>query len=203
LRSDARRNRQALIAAAGELFRERGIDVPLEDVARAAGVSIGTLYNRFPARPDLIAAVFVEDLHAGIEAIEAAREIDDPWVAFVRLVTALVERQAADRGLSDVLSRGIQATAEVRELRGRGYEAMRQLIARAQAAGELRPDFTAEDLAFVSWGLGRTLEATAEIAPEVWRRHLALLLDGMRSGSPNVLPDPPLSFDQLQRAMRR
>lgn len=202
LRSDARRNRRALLETAQRLFRERGIDVPLEEVASAAGVSIGTLYNRFPSRADLVAAVFVDHLRSGVEIIEDALTVDDPWEAFVKFVTGIAERQARDRGFSDVLARGMQANPDVKELQARGYAGMQQLITSAQAAGALREDFTPEDLAFVAWGVGRTLEATSDIAPEAWRRHLGLLLDGMRVGAPHALSSPALSYDELQRAMR-
>lgn len=201
-RSDARRNREALRETAGGLFRKRGIDVPLEDIARDAGVSIGTLYNHFPTRADLVTAVFVDHLRAGVEGIECALEIDDPWEAFRTFVFEIAERQAADRGFSDTLARGVKATPEIEQLRAKGYADMLRLIERAHAAGVLREDVSAEDLVFAAWGVGRTIERSAEISPELWRRFLTLLLDGFRAGATTELPIPPLGFDELQVAMQ-
>src|SRR5258708_37553825 len=107
LRSDARRNRDRLLAAARELFAERGVDVAMADIARHAGVSNGTLYNRFPTREDLIEAVFTDRLEARAAVGAEALAGHDPWRGFVGYPTPLRQFQAGHRGLHRAVCRGL------------------------------------------------------------------------------------------------
>src|SRR5580658_8633097 len=107
LHGDAQRNRDRLLAAARELFATRGIDVAMADIARHAGVSNGTLYNRFPTREDLIEAVFTDRLESMAALAARALADDDPWHGFVGYLTAVCELQAADRGFNEVAARGL------------------------------------------------------------------------------------------------
>ncbi|MBH0778992.1 TetR/AcrR family transcriptional regulator [Nocardia bovistercoris] len=201
LRSDAKRNRDALVAAAREVFLERGLDAPLKEIAARAGVAIGTLYNRFPTRDDLIAAAVEDRVEAGSRVAEAALAIDDPWDSFVYMVVKVCELQASDRLLGDLALRTAPSAAFARA-REYGHGLMRQIITRAKDAGVLRPDWVLEDIAFISWSHIRIVEATAHIAPDAWRRNLALVLDGLRASAAHPLPAPPITEDQLMRALR-
>ncbi|MGN2634858.1 TetR/AcrR family transcriptional regulator [Nocardia takedensis] len=201
LRTDARRNREALVAAAREVFLEKGLDAPLKDIAARAGVAIGTLYNRFPTRDDLIAAAVEDRLGAGSRIAETALAIDDPWDSFVHLVENVCALQATDRLLGDLALRAAPSAAVARA-REYGHGLMREIVTRAQRAGVLRADWVLEDLAFITWSHASVLEATADIAPEAWRRNLALILDGLRAPAAHALPTPPLSEDDLLRALR-
>jgi AcrR family transcriptional regulator len=192
LRSDARRNRARLLAAARELFAERGVDVAMADIARHAGVSNGTLYNRFPTREDLIEAVFTDRLETMVALAAQALADADPWDGLVGYLTAVCELLAADRGFNEVAARGLPPSPAARRLQQEGQEAVTTLLYRARRAGALRDDLTLEDLAFVIWGISRTVEMTADFAPRLWRRHLALLLDGFRAEAAHPLPEPPL-----------
>jgi AcrR family transcriptional regulator len=196
LRSDAQHNRQRLLGAARELFASEGIDVALEEIARRAGVSIGTLYNRFPTRAHLVEAVFIDRLGKMVGLARDALADDDPWSGFAGYLTSVCELQAADRGFNEVAARGLGASPAVRELYAQAQGAMAEVLRRAREAGALRPDLTVQDLAFVIWGVSRTVEMTAGIAPELWRRHLALLLDGFRAEGAHPLPEPPLEPGQ-------
>jgi AcrR family transcriptional regulator len=196
LRRDAQRNRERLIRAAREIFAARGLDVPLDEVARAAGVSIGTLYNRFPSRSDLVDAVFADREVTVARLAEAALEMEPPWDGFVHFVEQICRLLAADRGYNDLSARRLPHAAPPR-----GHTLMTELIARAQASGELRADFTLADMAFVTWSITRTIEATAAVRPDAWRRHLALLLDGLRAAAAHPLPGPPLGDDQVAGAV--
>ncbi|MEV6428481.1 helix-turn-helix domain-containing protein [Nocardia sp. NPDC051463] len=201
LRSDARRNRDALVTAAREVFEERGLDAPLKAVAARAGVAIGTLYNRFPTRDDLIAAAVEDRIEAGGRIAEEAIAIDDPWDAFTYLVEKVCELQASDRLLSDLSLRAAPSAA-IAHAQEHGHGLMRRIIIRAQEAGVLRPDWVLEDIAFITWSHTRIVEATATVAPNLWRRHLALVLDGLRASAAHPLPVPPITEDQLMQAMR-
>ena len=105
LRVDAERNRGRILDAAQAAFAERGLDVPLEDVAGRAGVGIATLYRRFPSRDDLIAACFERRLAEYASAAQEALEASDAWAGFCAYVERICAMQAADRGLKDVLTR--------------------------------------------------------------------------------------------------
>ncbi|GIH18319.1 TetR/AcrR family transcriptional regulator [Rugosimonospora africana] len=195
LRSDAQRNRELLLAAACDMFAEQGLDVAMADIARRAGVSNGTLYNRFPTRSDLIEAVFVDRLERMVELARHALAVDDPWDGLEYYLTGTCELQAADRGFNEVATRGLTSPA-ARRLRDEGLAAITELFDRAQRAGTLRADVTVADLAFVVWGISRTVDMTAKLAPRLWRRHLALLLDGFRAQGAHPLPEPPLAAEQ-------
>lgn len=201
LRSDAVRNRALLIEAARELFAERGVDVALDEVAKRAGVSIGTLYNRFPTRAALIEAVFADRLEKIAAFAVRALANPDPWQGFAAYLTDVCELQAADRGFNEVAARGLGDSPANRNLRHQVSEAMAQLIERAKQAGAMRADLASEDLAFVIWGIAQTVERTADVAPRLWRRHLALLLDGFRAEAAHPLPEPPLDPGLSHAAM--
>ncbi|WP_067824036.1 TetR/AcrR family transcriptional regulator [Nocardia inohanensis] len=200
LRLDARRNRDALVSAAREVFTERGLDAPLKEIAARAGVAIGTLYNRFPTRDDLIAAAVEDRIEAGERIADRALEIPDPWDSFVYLVEKICELQASDRLLNELAVRAAPGPAVARA-RAEGHAKMREIITRAQRSGVLRTDWVLEDIAFITWSHTRIVEATARIAPAAWRRHLALTLDGLRAAAAHPLPVPPITEDQLMAAL--
>ncbi|MEV0435913.1 helix-turn-helix domain-containing protein [Nocardia sp. NPDC050413] len=201
LRSDAKRNRDALVSAARELFEERGLDAPLKEIAARAGVAIGTLYNRFPTRDELIAAAVDDRVGAGARIAEQALELDDPWEAFVFLVEGICALHAEDRVLGELALRNPPSPA-LERARVHGHDLMRRIVTRAQRAGALRPDWTLEDIAFITWSHTSVLAATAHVAPDLWRRNLALILDGLRAKAAHPLPVPALTEDQLMQAMR-
>ncbi|MGP3957551.1 TetR/AcrR family transcriptional regulator [Nonomuraea sp. 3N208] len=203
LRRDAQRNRDLLVAAARDLFATRGLDVALDEIARTAGVSNGTLYNHFPSRNDLIDTVFADRAATVVRIAEHALSMADPWAGLVHFLERVCELQAADRGYNDLVSRRVpQVTPPPLENLARGYELMQRIVTRAREAGVLREDCTLEDMAFVTWGIARTVEATAAVRPEAWRRHLGLILDGFRASAAHPLPEPPMRPDELARIMR-
>jgi AcrR family transcriptional regulator len=196
LRRDAQRNRDLLVEAARSLFAARGLDVPLDEIARTAGVSNGTLYNHFPNRSDLVEEVFADRVETVARICEHALAMPDAWAGLVHFLERVCEQQAMDRGYSDLVSRQVPPADTAH-----GYELMSQIIERAHQAGALRPDVTLEDMAFVIWGTARTVEATAGIRPNAWRRHLALMLDGFRASAAHPLPEPPMRPEELARIM--
>lgn len=190
LRSDAERNRARVVTAAREMFAEHGVDVAMADIARHAGVSNGTLYNRFPTRQDLFEAVFVDRLETLVTLAEHAAADPDPWQGFLSYLTGMCELQASDRGFNEIAARGLRSPA-AQPLRDKAAAALSHLFVNAKDRGALRADATVDDLAFVIWGISRTVEMTRDTAPDAWRRHLALLIDGFGSTGTNPLPAPP------------
>jgi AcrR family transcriptional regulator len=202
LRRDAQRNRDAIVAAARQVFCDHGLEAPLEQIARQAGVGIATLYRRFPTRVELLDAVLTDTVQAHIAVAEQALATDDSWEGFAFYLEETCRLQAADRGLNDAMGMRFPRASAVEAARRRLYQLSGQLIERAQRAGRLRGDVTVEDLAFVTWANTRILQAVrAAGAPDAWRRHLGFLLDGFRADRASPLPAPPLSPRQVYRAM--
>jgi AcrR family transcriptional regulator len=202
LRRDAQRNRDAIVAAARRVFCDHGLEAPLEEIARRAGVGIATLYRRFPNRVELLDAVLADTVQAHVEAAEHALDMDDPWDGFAFYLEQTCQLQAADRGLNDVMGMRFPRATATESAKTRLYELVGQVVDRAQQSGQLRADLTLEDLAFLNWGNTRILHAVrAAGAPDAWRRYLDLLLDGLRAERAHPLPEPPLSPRQVHRAM--
>ncbi|HEY1370680.1 MAG TPA: TetR/AcrR family transcriptional regulator [Gaiellaceae bacterium] len=200
LRSDARRNRERLVASARELFATQGVDVPVEEITRHAGLGMGTLYRHFPTKEELIDAVLEESFADLVGAAEQAALEEDAWAAFTGFLEQALALHVGNRGLKDMLATTARGRKRAEAMRARIRPLMRRLIVRAQEQGTLRPDFTPEDLPVVFWAAGRVIETTATVAPDYWRRYLALLLDGLRSGAATPLPRPPLTRAQLAKA---
>ena len=202
LRRDAQRNREAIVEAARQVFCDQGLEAPLEQIARRAGIGIATLYRHFPSRATLLDAVLADTVQAHVEVAERALAMDDPWEGFAFYLEQSCRLQAADRGLNDVMGMRFPRATTVETAKTRLYELVGQVVDRAQQSGQLRADLTLEDLAFLNWGNTRILPAVrAAGAPDAWRRHLGLLLDGFRAERAHPLPKPPLSPRQVHRAM--
>jgi AcrR family transcriptional regulator len=202
LRSDARRNRERLVASARKLLASEGADVSVEEITRHAGLGMGTLYRHFATKDELIDAV-LEDAFAGlVDAAERAGAAEDAWEGFCGFLEQALSLHAANRGLKDALSHREHGERRAR-MRARIRPVVSRLIERAQKQGALRSDFTPQDLPLVFWTAGRVIETTEPVAPGYWRRYLALLLDGLRAGARGPLPGRPLTQEQLRRAERR
>jgi AcrR family transcriptional regulator len=201
LRADALRNREAIVAAARQVFAEAGLDAPLEEIARRAGVGIGTLYRRFPSRLDLVDAILTGSVEAHVRVAEEALAMADPWEGFVHFLTEVGRLQATDRGLNDMMSMRLPRATRAESAKRRFFEAQAEIIARAQRSGELRADVTSEDMALLAWATTRIVEATHDVAADAWWRHLALLIDGLRADRARPLPVPPMTVRQVYRAM--
>lgn len=202
LRRDARENRDRILAAAREAFAELGIEASVEDIAARAGVGVGTLYRRFPTKDALAEAVFEAHLDRVAEAAAEALDASDPWQGLLAYLNQVVEMQARDRGLSEIMGAVLRSEEVLGRARTRLRPIVRELIARAQATGYLRTDVTFEDISVLLWTTGRVVDATRDIAPEFWRRYLALLVDGLRAERADGLPHRPLTPREHAAAMR-
>ncbi len=183
VRAHAVRNHEALLAAARDLFAERGADASLEEIARRAGVGIGTLYRNFPSRRDLFDAVYRDAVGelCGYAAEVAARE---PWEAFAAWLDRLAGHVAAERALHDALSRDSDAFPCRTALHAAGAP----LFARAQAGGAVRADTSLDDVLRMLTGIlgGRFTSG------EQRERVVRMALDGVRAAGEGR-PGPPPS----------
>jgi AcrR family transcriptional regulator len=179
LRADARQNRARLISAATEAFAERGADAPLEDIARRAGVGIGTLYRHFPSRLDLQAAVFRTQVRVVCDQGDALMASDSPGPAFATWARALTGYLVTKRGLSRAL---IDAVGVESELITSCWMTMREtterLLVKAQQAGVIRDDVTAVDVMRLVHGV----TVSSEKDPARTDFLLSVTLDGLAAG---------------------
>lgn len=181
LRADAARNRDKLLVAGAQVFGERGLDASLEEVARRAGVSIGTLYNHFPTREALLIAIVPGRLAPLEEIIAEALAAPDPWEGFVGFLEGLFALQARDRGLNDAVTRQFPQADDVGQACPGGFEGAARIIERAKDSGHLRRDFDVQDLVIMIWAMSQVIRESADTAPETWRRCLAFFLHGLRA----------------------
>jgi len=203
LRSDARANRERILRAANDVFAEQGLGASVEEIARRAGVGMGTLYRRFPHKTELIDAIFEVHLYELARVAREALTQSDAWEGLCHFLEQAVSLQARNRGFAEIVAVHLRDENLVARARARVTPLLRQLISRAQEAGALRPDVVYEDISVLLWTSGRIVEATRASAPEFWRRQLALALDGLRASSASPLPEPPLTVLQHRRAMER
>lgn len=203
LRKDAERNRQRILASARVLFAEGGVDVGLDDIARHAGVGVGTVYRRFPDRDALIDEL-LDDKIAAIERVAAeALEVEDPWKGLVQFLERSQAMQAEDRGLKEALLVPTCGKERLAEARSRIEPLLGELIERAQESGDLRPDFRFEDFALLVEMIGAVSDATHAASPEVWRRYLRIVIDGLatRRDAPSDLGPAALDREHLVDAL--
>jgi AcrR family transcriptional regulator len=204
LRRDAERNRQRILTAAAEVFTERGLDASLDEVARAAGVGIGTVYRRFPDKESLIRELFRERIDALVTVAEQACAAADPWQGLASYLEFAAAAMAEDLALRQLMMFGTYDRDQVCYARDRMRPVITRLVRRAQDSGDLRADFEATDVKMIAFMLGSVAEYAAGVTPQVWRRYLAMLLDGLRPSRVSVaaLPQPAPSADELGELMR-
>ncbi|MGE4178166.1 MAG: TetR/AcrR family transcriptional regulator [Thermoleophilia bacterium] len=201
LRSDARRNRERIVAAASELFAEHGADLCVDDIARLAGVGHATIFRRFPTKDDLVLAMFEQRMTEVAEAVEEiAATVEDPWEALATAMAAIADRQACDRGMSQLATRAVIGSPELRAARERVTAPFAGMLERAQEAGVVRDDLRPEDVLFLITAAGQSQPCTVDI-PGLWRRYLAVILDGMRPGAATPLPVPAPSYAEVEAAL--
>jgi AcrR family transcriptional regulator len=205
LRRDAERNRQRILQAAAEVFTERGLEVSLDEVARQAGVGIGTVYRRFPTKEDLIEALFISRIEDVAALAEQATDAADPWTGLVTFMLSAAEMMADNRGLRQMMMYSSYGRDKVWYARQRNAPLVTKLVRRAQAAGQLRADLEPTDIPFIVFVLTDAAQFARRARPDIYRRYLTLMLDGLRPERPDVtpLPVPALSPEEFADTMRQ
>jgi AcrR family transcriptional regulator len=192
MRADARRNRDAIVAAAYGLFAEKGTEAQMDEIARRAGVGVGTLYRHFPAKEDLLDAVIARRFERlASRAAEAVRQAaqGEAWEAFKGYIEWAAEMQAGDRALSEAMathSERMHAAAV-----GSGLvEELVLLLEHAKRAGALRKDLVVEDIPAMVCSIGAVAGAAIQKPDWRWDRVIAIWLDGVRAPGISELPGP-------------
>ena len=205
LRRDAELNRQRILRAAAEVFTQRGLDATLDDVARQAGVGVGTVYRRFPDKETLVAELFQDRIDAMVAVAEDAYAAPDPWQALVTFLEYAAATMAGDLGLRQLMMFATYGGDRVWYARQRNAPLVTKLVERAQAAGQLRSDLRPTDIPFIVFVLTDAAQFARRVNPDIWRRYLTLILDGLRPGREGVspLPVPALRPDEFEMTMRQ
>lgn len=183
LRADAVRNRGRVLEAARKLMAERGVDVGMEEIAREAGVGVGTVYRHFPNKDALVQALAEDRFERIAAVITEALEDPDPWKAFESMMRRGAEIQVADRALTEVM----RNHGDAMEAAAGKYgvpELTKRLVERCKAAGVLRDEVHEGDIPMVMCGMGvATCSAAGQLAGrDGWKRYLEYVLEGMRAG---------------------
>ncbi len=182
LRSDAVRNRELLITAAAAAFAARGAEVPLEDIARDAGVGIGTLYRHFPTRDSLVESVYRHEVDVLVERADDLLATLPPDQALEEWMQLFVRHVATKRGMLSVLKPMLHSNATFfAQTKGRAIGAATKLLEAGVAAGTVRGDITGADLLRAVGGICMSTDQERSDASD---RLVGLLFDGLRHGAP-------------------
>src|SRR5215467_7279788 len=204
LRADAERNRQRIMRAAAAVFAERGLQASLDEVARRAGVGVGTVYRRFPTKEAIAGAVLAERVDALATLAEHASAEPDAWTGQASFLEKAGAEITADRALRQVCTYQISRRDWADHARARMQLALTKLIECAQQAGALRTDLRPTDIPLIEIMLGAVAAYTHPAQLHSWRRCLLLILDGLRQSrvGTTALPEPSLSPAASQKATR-
>ncbi len=176
LRADARRNRERILKAARAVFGDHGLEAQMDDVAKRAKVGVGTVYRHFPTKEALLDALVRERFEEIAGFAEEALRHDDAWTGFTELIWRAAERNAVDRAFCDIVAFTDQSRI-VEETGLAGHTAT--LMDRAKAQGKLRADASQMDIPIMMAGCGSVMQIHP--SPEIWRRYLTIMLDGLRA----------------------
>ncbi|HVQ49187.1 MAG TPA: helix-turn-helix domain-containing protein [Mycobacterium sp.] len=175
LRADAARNRARVLEAALETFAADGLSVPIDEIARRAGVGAGTVYRHFPAKEDLVEAVIADQMQRIIDGGHALLEAGNPGEALFTFLRAAVEWSATNRGLVDALA---DSGNEVKDAEEQFKDLLGALLRAAQDAGTARKDVGVADVKALMVGL----QAMHSYNDDAAARLRDVVLDGLRAG---------------------
>ena len=185
--AEARRNDLAVLEAARDVFTTQGAGAPVSAVAERAGVGMGTLYRRYGSKAELLQRLCLLAMEQAVQTAEAGLRAADPWSGVADYIRACIELRS---GALAALAGQIETTGPMRRLARRSQESAQALVARAQASGQLRPDVTALDLAWLIEQFSRPVQGPLDAGEErrVRARLVAIALDGLRAPGPERLP---------------
>jgi AcrR family transcriptional regulator len=198
-RKDAALNNERLVQAAREVFARQGISATLEDIAKHAGVGVGTVYRNFASKQEIVTTLYDEAIDSALNEAQTALEIDDPWEAVVTFFEVTAARQAQDRGLCETLV-GHDGAGPSRQIAERLVAVLSPLFDRATTAGVLRDGVTITDIGPI-FAMLNGVYWMSEERPDLWRRYLELVLDGLRAHDRPPLVVPALDVADFRRAL--
>jgi AcrR family transcriptional regulator len=179
LRSDAADNRERILAAARAVFAAEGLNVPMREVARRAGVGPATLYRRFPTKEALVTETFTGEVRACRAIVEEGLADPDPWRGFCLVIEKICELHARNRGFTAAFMSAFPDAVDVTAGRGHALSSVAGLARRAQDAGRLRPDFVMDDLILLLMANRGIRAASPAAAVTASRRFAALAIQAL------------------------
>ena len=203
MRSDARRNRERVLEAATQVFSELGLRAQVEEVARRAGVGVGTVCRHFPTKEALVEAVLAAKYELLVRDAQSALLQDDAGEAFRSFFLALAEFQAEHRALAEQMAKGLDLPASAQPLRAALHRAVTELVERAQATGAIRADIGPADVSMLFSAVAHATAIAGDLQPALHKRHVTIILDGLRPLHATKLAGRPLDFAQLERLKKR
>lgn len=194
LRADAQRNRRAILEAAEAVFRTQGADAPIDEIARRAGVGVGTVYRNYPTKAAVVQAIVEARLGPIVEAARKARGADDPGEALFALLRRLADEASIFKELAEsIAAAGIDLHTAKENLSSEIHAAMSELLVAAQRAGGVRPDVTIDDVTMLMGGLSHTAFAASDNQGR--SRCVDLVCDALRgygsAASPSAVAQTP------------
>lgn len=188
LRADAARNRNLLLAAAEAEFAERGLSASVADVARRAGVAKGTVFRHFATKEELIASIVSEHIATLTAVARRLADSSDPGAALLEFLTvAADQRRQHDLTFLQPVSAGDSRVTEVRD---ELHACIEVLVDRARDAGAIRSDITGTDVFLLMCAPIHVVDNLSDPEPDLWRRYLAIIFDGLRPQGAHPLPQP-------------
>jgi AcrR family transcriptional regulator len=179
-RADARRNRESVLESARIQFAEHGLDAQIDDIARGAGVGVGTVYRHFPTKDDLLAALAQARFEGLAERAREAIDAEDGWEGFVEFMTYSAQVMAEDRLLSEAMYQRGEICGGAAESVGL-IDLVTAMIERAKLEGKLRADAEPWDVPGLICGIGRAVRAAPGVPALTWQRHLEIILAGLEA----------------------
>jgi AcrR family transcriptional regulator len=201
-RADAQRNRARVLDAAEELFAEAGNGATIEDIAKRAGVGVGTVCRHFPTKQALLDEVLTQSFRELVADADEALASDEPAVAFEQFVHRLALHQARRRMLAEQMATELELPPAAVELRNAMRAAITELLGRAQAAGAVRDDISPADTAMLFAGIAQ-ITAVAGGDPAVRDRYVAVMLDGLRPSAATPLPGKPMQYRDVDKILQK
>ena len=203
-RADAERNRERIVRAAREAFSEHGGDVTIDEIAARAGVGVGTLYRAFPTKEALLESAMLARVESIVDELRRARDEEaTAWDALVRFLTAVARQEIRDRAFKHFIAGSGIATESLQARREELLAVVAEVVAAAQADGDLRPDFAAGDLPLLIGGLTEASWAQLPRADEVVDRYVAIVVAGLRAADGPPLPGRPLGPGEIRDLFAR
>ena len=186
-----------MLEAAAALFAERGLEAGVAEVAHRAGVGSATVFRRFPTKQDLIVAVIEARIAEMRAELARARDDPDPWRSVVAAMEALARLQARDRGLFEAIGGRVAGDAHLQARHAELHAVVEEIVQRGQDAGVLRADVEAIDLPLLAAAAAGTGQFASATAPDLWRRYLGIMLDGLRPAGATPIRQRPLTLAEM------
>ena len=198
-RKDAALNNERLVQAAREVFARQGLSATLEDIAQHAGVGVGTVYRNFASKREIVETLYDAAVDSVLADVKTALEIEDPWLAMVTFFEITAANQAQDRGLCEMFQ-GHDGLGLNEHIAEKLVAVLSPLFDRASASGVLRDGVAVTDILPI-FAMLNSVYGMSDESPELWRRYLALMLDGLRASDRPALPIPALDFASFKTAL--